>query len=98
MKFKIFFCVSFVLLIASFASAQVPCGGTIMPARTLSVNWPQFAFDTAHTACNPYETVLSPANVGNLTLAWNYPATSGSSPVIANGAVYIGDAAELYMP
>src|SRR5262249_31179267 len=35
-----------------------------------SANWRQAAFDPAHTAFNRVETILSPANVGNLTLAW----------------------------
>lgn len=76
---------------ASFAAAQIPCGPTITPPVAISVNWPQFNFDAAHTACNPYESVLSPATVGNLTLDWQYATQGGGSPVVANGVVYIPD-------
>ena len=34
-----------------------------------SSNWRQAAFDPAHTAFNRVETILSPSNVKNLTLA-----------------------------
>ena len=83
---------SLILMCASIAIAQVPCGPAIMPKATLFVDWPQLGFDGAHSACNPYETILGPANVGNLTLAWTYPTIDGYSPVVANGAVYVGDA------
>jgi eukaryotic-like serine/threonine-protein kinase len=73
----------------------------VLPPPSLSCNgfinrveWgSQFRFDACHTGYNPYEAVLSPANVGNLVLNWKY-ATGGditySSPTVANGVVYIG--------
>ena len=53
-------------------------------------DWPQFHFDVQHTGFNPYETILSPETVGNLTTRWKY--TMGGqvdgSPTVANGVVY----------
>lgn len=90
---------SLVLLLASVATAQAtkastnfPCGPAISPSPTLVVNWPQFHFDAAHTGCNPYESLLGPDTVGNLTLMWRY-TTGGeveSPPSVANGIVYVG--------
>lgn len=81
----------FVLLlaIASTATAQQPCSG---PPHTSFANWAQFHFDECLTGFNPYEVILSPATVGNLTVKWSY-TTGGrvySSPTVVNGVVYIG--------
>jgi hypothetical protein len=56
-------------------------------------------FDAAHTHWNPYEQVINSTNVSRLELDWTY--TTGrqvtSSPVVANGLVYIGSTGgELY--
>ena len=66
MKTKVICCLSLLMLIASFATAQVskvpaglPCGPTISPIPTLFVNWPQFHFDPKHSGCNPYEFILA---------------------------------------
>ncbi len=85
---------SLIILALSFATvplatAQIPCGPTVNPPATLFVNWPQYHFDTALTGCNPYESILSPANVGKLTLDWQFPSGTGA-PVVANGAVITG--------
>ena len=86
-----------ITLIASFVTtqqsvAQVPCGPTINPKAALFVNWPHFRYDAAQTGCNPYESILSPSTVGNLTLNWTY-GNGGffSSPAVANGIVYVGE-------
>lgn len=52
--------------------------------------WPQYRFDAAGTAFNPFEVVLSPANVGQLTLLWraglgDYDAPD---PIVVDGVVY----------
>ncbi len=39
-------------------------------AFTVRTDWPQFHFGPDHTGFNPYENVLSPETVGNLT-RWN---------------------------
>jgi len=89
MKCKTVFCVSLVLLIASLATAQIPCGPTIRPKATLFVNWPQLQYDSGHSGCNPYETILNPNTVENLTVKWQLAGPSSFlSPVIADGAVY----------
>ncbi len=71
-----------------------PCGAATAKTCPI-VNWPQFHFDSAHTGFNPYETILSPANVGNLVLDWKYQTAFGeefvvSSPAVVAGAVYFG--------
>ena len=69
MKSKTTLYLSLILLIAFFVTvqqspAQVPCGPTIVPKATLSVNWPQYLYDSAHTGCNPYESILSSSTGG----------------------------------
>ena len=84
-------CATLLLLLASLATAQVPCSPTLLPSPTLFVNWSQYGYDAAHTGCNPYETILSPSTVGNLTLKWAFEAgVAGvpSSPAVANGMAY----------
>ena len=92
MKIKVICCLSLLMLIASFATAQdskvptgLPCGPTITPSPTLFVNWPKFQFDLGNTGCNPYEFILSPATVGNLVLKWKYTTGSpvGRSPAVS---------------
>lgn len=86
------FCLSLVLVIAPFAAAQIPCGPTIVPKATLVVNWAQLAFDAGHTACNPYESILSPTTVEKLTEEWLHLTEGGPfAPVVANGIVYSSD-------
>jgi outer membrane protein assembly factor BamB len=52
----------------------------------------QFGFTPSHTRVNPFEHGLSPSTVPHLKLAWTAFAglSTDSSPVIANGIVYIG--------
>src|SRR5438874_318645 len=55
----------------------------------VQTNWPMFGFDPRHTRYNPYENVLNPSNVSNLTLDWKAAnVTSSSSPAVVNGVVY----------
>ncbi len=78
-------------------------GGTHCPVSTpmavgetydtfVAANGIMFGFDAAHTHFNPYEHLLTPANVSRLVQAWAYPAVGviGASPVVANGIVCIG--------
>ena len=58
-----------------------------------------FGYDRKHTHTNPYENVLSQANVSNLAAKWIAPILLGtiSSPAVVNGVVYIGsDDGSLY--
>jgi hypothetical protein len=43
----------------------------------VSADWAQFHFDAQHTGFNPYENVLSPGTVGNLTSRWKYTIPGG---------------------
>lgn len=98
MKMKKSFYLALILLIASFATvpqsiAQVPCGAAALGTASLVVNWPQYLYDPAHTGCNPYESILSPSTVANLTMKWQYGTQENhviTSPVLANGVVYFG--------
>ena len=58
---------------------------------TVSGDWPQFHLGPDHTGFNPYENVLSPETVGNLTSRWTYITDDAvtADPVVANGRVYI---------
>ena len=95
MKFKLFFCLCLAALITSFVTveAQIPCGPTITPFPALSVNWPQYRYNMAHSGCNPYERILSKATVGGLVLDWQYETPHyidvDSSPTVVNGVLYV---------
>ncbi len=85
MKLKTLASLILVILTASFASAQRKSSTPSL------VDWTQFNFDPAHDGYNPYETVLNPANVGNITLKWSYaPAESRveGQPAVVDGTVY----------
>jgi len=101
MKIRISCCLSLMMMLASAAVAQqlaasagYSCGP---PANvTVDVGWPQFNFDECNSGYNPYEFILSPATVGDLTLKWS--TTPGhilgewgelSTPSVANGMVYV---------
>ena len=52
-----------------------------------------FGFDAQHTHDNPYEHILSPANISRLQQKWASPTGDSiyySSPAVANGFVYVG--------
>jgi outer membrane protein assembly factor BamB len=58
----------------------------------VNTNWAQFHYCGRREGTNPYENVLSAASVRKMGLDWSY-TTGGpveSSPVVANGVVYIG--------
>ncbi|MGZ3616807.1 MAG: beta-alanine-activating enzyme beta-propeller domain-containing protein [Ktedonobacteraceae bacterium] len=73
---------------------------TIATAKfQVQTNWTMFGYDRKHTHTNPYENVLSQANVSNLAAKWIAPILLGtiSSPAVVNGVVYIGsDDGSLY--
>jgi outer membrane protein assembly factor BamB len=58
----------------------------------VQTNWTMFGFAQNHSHFNPYENVLSLANVSGLTLDWI--AALGniiwSSPAVVNGKVFVG--------
>jgi len=58
---------------------------------TVATNWAQFGFTPNNQRSNPYENVLTPANVGGLDLNWVFSNGSIlSSPTAAQGNVYVG--------
>jgi outer membrane protein assembly factor BamB len=66
-------------------------------AFTVNTNWPQYRYPGTHTGTNPFENVLSTADVAQLCLDWSFttyaflPFTPASSPAVASGVVYIGN-------
>ena len=75
------------------APAGAPVVSTPASQAVASGDWPQFHNDPAHTGYNAAETTISASNVSTLGVAWT--ATTGgsighSSPVVANGIVYVG--------
>ncbi len=79
--------------ITATARVQATETAIIAPYNTaVAANGIMFGFDAQHTHYNPYERILSPANVSGLVQDWT--AAIGyqnfSSPVVVNGVVYIG--------
>ena len=65
-------------------------------AATVSVaigDWTHFRFDPAHHGVNPNETILSPANVANLTVKWRTDIGGGcfASASVVDGKLYTAD-------
>jgi outer membrane protein assembly factor BamB len=93
MKLKVFACFGLIILAASLASGQQKPSSatTVRSGAGNNVDWAQFNFDPAHDGYNPLETILSPANVGNVTLKWSYEPVEGDlqgQPAVANGVAY----------
>jgi outer membrane protein assembly factor BamB len=61
-------------------------------AFTVRTDWVQYKWTAAHRGTNPYENVISAANVSGLELAWKgvTGGTDVSSPIVVGGRVYIG--------
>jgi len=94
---------SFLYYAVTISNVHVQATATALAAAQaydafVAANGTMFGFDAAHTRFNPYERVLAPANVSELTLAWTYPrvGTINTSPVVANGIVYFGADISLY--
>jgi outer membrane protein assembly factor BamB len=94
MKLQTFACLVLLLLVGAFASAQqTPSAANAVRSPSL-VDWPQFHFDPGLSGYNPFETVIGPSNVGNVTLKWTYTPPEGQiltgPPVVSNGVMYFG--------
>ena len=63
----LFFCV--VSVVARAETHDIPKAKSSDEPITAG-DWNQASFDAGHTGNNRYETLLSPDNVGNLTLLW----------------------------
>ncbi|HEY6784399.1 MAG TPA: PQQ-binding-like beta-propeller repeat protein, partial [Gemmatimonadales bacterium] len=59
---------------------------------TVRTDWPTFHFGMDRTGYNPYENVLSAANVSQLVPKWTASLNGvvNTSPIIAGGVVYVG--------
>jgi hypothetical protein len=77
---------------ASTSTPSVALAAAQAYDRFVATHGMMFGFDAAHTHFNPYERILTPANVFRLTQAWTSPKEdiSNASPVVVNGVVYIG--------
>jgi outer membrane protein assembly factor BamB len=77
----------------SIRNATAEAGPPTIPAP--GSDWPQFRGGPWHSGTNPYETVLGPGNVSDLSVKWHSPLNASvSSPVVRDGVVYIGSAAD----
>jgi len=58
-------------------------------------DWTQFRYDAAHHGVNPNETILSPKNVGELTVKWRVAVGAGgaASASVIDDRVYVVRAA-----
>ena len=62
-------------------------------ASASEVGWRQFEFDPAHSGHNWAESLLSPSNVDNLTLAYATHGLKGAAvtqPVVLGNVAYMG--------
>lgn len=73
---------------AGHAGTAPNVGAHAIPAT----DWPSYLNGAAHTSYNPAETAINVDNASSLHKEWSFTAGQGylSSPVVADGAVYIG--------
>jgi hypothetical protein len=88
MKIKAICCLSLMMIIGSVATAKTirpDCG----PIEKPVTDWAKFHFDLSNSGYNPYESILSPATVGNLVLKWTYRTMGAieTNPAVVNGVV-----------
>jgi outer membrane protein assembly factor BamB len=69
------------------------CAAISATASIAKGDWTQFRFDPAHHGVNPDETILSAANVGNLTVKWRTNIGGGcfASASVVDGKLYTAD-------
>jgi len=82
--------ITFPVLIGTGLMLMEPCEAT---HPTTTAGWHQAGFDSAHSAYNRFETVLTPSNVGQLTQVWASQVDRlilYASPVVSGGRVFIG--------
>jgi outer membrane protein assembly factor BamB len=69
------------------------CVAIVMTVSIARGDWTNFRFDPAHHGVNPNETIISPANVANLTVKWRSNIGGGcfASASVADGKLYTAD-------
>jgi eukaryotic-like serine/threonine-protein kinase len=69
------------------------CAAIVAAATMARADWTHFRFDPAHHGVNPNETILSPANVANLTVKWRTNIGGGcfASASVVDGKLYTAD-------
>jgi outer membrane protein assembly factor BamB len=69
------------------------CVAIAMVVSIAKGDWTHFRFDPAHRGVNPNETILSPANVANLTVKWRTNIGGGcfASASVVAGKLYTAD-------
>lgn len=75
------------------SAVQRSTGTGSQTAFTVSTNWSQMGFDSAHRGWNPYENVLNTGNVGSLDLLWtsNFGQLFVSSTSVVGTRVYFAN-------
>jgi outer membrane protein assembly factor BamB len=74
-------------------SAQGRQSGAFAQASlSVNTNWAEFRYSAKHKGANPFENVLSPANVSAIDQDWSFTTAGAvsSSPAVENGVVYVG--------
>ena len=77
---------------ADWVSAEGRHSGLFAQAAfTVNTNWAQFRYSGKHKGSNPFENVLSAANVAQIDQDWAFPTSGGiSSPAVVDSVVYVG--------
>lgn len=88
-------CFSLITFLSTLGIAQQrsTSPGLTRSRATGNGEWAQFNFDAAHDGYNPFETILSPTNVGNVIQKWSYATSEGfpqGPPAVADGVLYVG--------
>ncbi len=74
--------------------AALCCAGVTLAAAPASAvtpaDWPAFLDGPAHTSYSAGQTAITPANAATLTQKWQFNIGFASSPVVADGSIFIG--------
>ena len=77
----------------AFVATGLASGISAQAGYLVRTDWTQFRFDSNRTGFQPFENVLTPANVPLMQLDWQAQLgtiVNYSSPAVVNGVVYIG--------
>jgi outer membrane protein assembly factor BamB len=87
-----------VALSLAWMPAAVVASGPTTVTEPGAGDWPQVRHDPSNSGYNPAEITISPSNVARLKVAWTARPDGAvlSSPVVANGVVYISAGGNLY--